>query len=291
MTVLFFAGMGVILAGLLAIGFGIPVKEFGFGNTLILTGTVGACTGLIMLSLAAVVRELRGLAHGLVPADRAAAPRSMRESPIPGETGGAEAGAEERSSDEGALFSRDQSAVERAARGDVAVPPWQQEVHERARGSNAPVDTVAEPVAEPKQRRNLLFSSSRRERERAAAEQASETGDRDLTTLAPGTTAADPSRTTFEEAWPQIDRTRSDSPRRSPRTPSTFREAEAVPLPERPAPPRHDVAAEVTVLKSGVVDGMAYSLYSDGSIEAQMPEGMMRFASIDELREHLDRRP
>jgi hypothetical protein len=47
----------------------------------------------------------------------------------------------------------------------------------------------------------------------------------------------------------------------------------------------------VTVLKSGVVDGMAYSLYSDGSIEAQMPEGMMRFASIDELRAHLDQRP
>jgi hypothetical protein len=41
----------------------------------------------------------------------------------------------------------------------------------------------------------------------------------------------------------------------------------------------------------GVVDGMAYSLYSDGSIEAQMPEGMMRFASIDELRAHLDHRP
>jgi hypothetical protein len=46
----------------------------------------------------------------------------------------------------------------------------------------------------------------------------------------------------------------------------------------------------VTVLKSGVVDGMAYSLYSDGSIEAQMPEGMMRFASIGELRAHLDQR-
>jgi hypothetical protein len=46
----------------------------------------------------------------------------------------------------------------------------------------------------------------------------------------------------------------------------------------------------VTMLKSGVVDGMAYSLYSDGSIEAQMPEGMMRFASIDELRAYLDQR-
>ena len=44
------------------------------------------------------------------------------------------------------------------------------------------------------------------------------------------------------------------------------------------------------ILKSGVVDGMAYSLYSDGSIEAQLPEGMMRFGSIEELRAHLDQR-
>jgi hypothetical protein len=68
-------------------------------------------------------------------------------------------------------------------------------------------------------------------------------------------------------------------------------------IPERyvpPAPARRDAPAapesDVTVLKSGVVDGMAYSLYSDGSIEAQMPEGMMRFTSIDELRDHLDQR-
>ena len=54
---------------------------------------------------------------------------------------------------------------------------------------------------------------------------------------------------------------------------------------------RNEDQPPVTVLKSGVVDGMAYSLYSDGSIEAQMPEGMMRFASIDELRAHLDQRP
>ena len=54
---------------------------------------------------------------------------------------------------------------------------------------------------------------------------------------------------------------------------------------------RSEEPPPVTVLKSGVVDGMAYSLYSDGSIEAQMPEGMMRFASIDELRSHLDQRP
>ena len=55
-------------------------------------------------------------------------------------------------------------------------------------------------------------------------------------------------------------------------------------------PSRNGDQPSVTILKSGIVDGMAYSLYSDGSIEAQMPEGLMRFASIDELRSHLDHR-
>jgi len=43
----------------------------------------------------------------------------------------------------------------------------------------------------------------------------------------------------------------------------------------------------VAVLKSGVVDGMAYTLYVDGSIEAELPQGTVRFASIHELRNHL----
>ncbi len=45
----------------------------------------------------------------------------------------------------------------------------------------------------------------------------------------------------------------------------------------------------VSILKSGVVDGMAYTLYSDGSIEAELSEGTLRFGSIAELREHLEK--
>ena len=36
---------------------------------------------------------------------------------------------------------------------------------------------------------------------------------------------------------------------------------------------------------------MAYTLYTDGSIEAQLPTGLMRFASIDDLRTYLERGP
>jgi hypothetical protein len=47
-------------------------------------------------------------------------------------------------------------------------------------------------------------------------------------------------------------------------------------------------APPITILKSGVVEGMAYALYSDGSIEAQLPEGRLRFGSITELRSHIE---
>jgi hypothetical protein len=61
---------------------------------------------------------------------------------------------------------------------------------------------------------------------------------------------------------------------------------------QRPPPP--DVAPEPdefrppAILKSGVVDGMAYTLYADGSIEAQLPQGTVRFGSIAELRAHIE---
>lgn len=45
----------------------------------------------------------------------------------------------------------------------------------------------------------------------------------------------------------------------------------------------------VPILKSGVVDGMGYTLYVDGSIEAELPQGTLRFASINELRAHLEK--
>jgi hypothetical protein len=44
-----------------------------------------------------------------------------------------------------------------------------------------------------------------------------------------------------------------------------------------------------TILKSGVIDGMPYTLYADGSIEAQLPQGTVKFASVDALRAHLEK--
>jgi hypothetical protein len=269
MTMLLIAGIAVLAAGLLAVVLGIPVKEFSFGNTLILAGAVAACTGVILLGLAVVVRELQNIARRLGPAIPAEAARAKSEPQLP-------------------VAAANQPAPETAA----STAPWQEEVaaRDRGRGDGAPEVTPPEPAAATKARRNLLFSSSsRRERERADSAAADSVPPPVTPPVAPPA-PKEPAPASFEDAWPQPDRARSDALRR-PRAPSTFAEPNA-PAPERPAPAvQSEEPAPVTVLKSGVVDGMAYSLYSDGSIEAQMPEGMMRFASIDELRSHLDQRP
>ena len=259
--VLLGAGIGLLLMGLGALGYGIPYKEFGFGNTLIIAGAVTACSGFLMIGLWAVVRELqqisRRLGGGALASAQPAFPAEPSLAP--------------------ALAPPPGAPAERVADDAGVAPPW---VEGR---SDAP--PPAEPEPAPKPRRNLLFTStSRKERERAAA-RASEPLAPDLLSadLRPHPSAAGeappvaPIPPSFDDAWPKTDRVRRGGRNAAP---------DAAP----PVPAQAD-APQVTVLKSGVVDGMAYSLYSDGSIEAQMPEGMMRFASIDELRAHLDQRP
>lgn len=108
----------------------------------------------------------------------------------------------------------------------------------------------------------------------------------------PATRPAGPS---FDALWPK-------GPRPIHAAPPTSAQAAAIPTtvpvngaesaaaavqalaPETPAPSPEPVS----VLKSGVVDGMAYTLYSDGSIEAQLPQGTLRFGSITELRNHIE---
>lgn len=286
------AGIGLILAGLLAIAFGIPIKEFSTGNTLIMAGVMGFCTGAIMLALWTAVRELKNIGRRLgadVPAPRGEV--TVRPVLPPGLTAPA---------DVAAPIQPPESPPTTEPVAPPAPPPWQSEtaLRDRPLGDTPPppiVPAEAAPPA-PKPRRNLLFSStSRKERERAQA-RSSEPLPPDLLSpelrpsapaVPPPVEPAEPPPASFDDAWPKSERAKPGEipqQRRTPRTPPTFSET-------GDAPARSEDQPAVTVLKSGVVDGMAYSLYSDGSIEAQMPEGMMRFASIDELRAHLDQRP
>jgi hypothetical protein len=286
MVVLLFAGIGLVLAGLLTVGFGVQL-DLSFGNTLILAGAMAACTGMILLGIWTGVRELKNIARRLGAGVAAESPAgTMLQSAAAGA-----APDDLAREDGGFLFSRDQLAAENVGHGEPAAqPPPPRPWHEEAT-----------PALKP--RRNLLFSSSsRKERERERAQgRTTEPPGAGLRRASPGpafpamppaSESSEVPTVTFDDGWPISERSKGADarPRSSGRAPSTF--TEGAPAADRhPPAARNEDQPPVTVLKSGVVDGMAYSLYSDGSIEAQMPEGMMRFASIDELRSHLDQRP
>jgi hypothetical protein len=300
MVALLIAGIGMLLAGLVTVGLGIEL-DLSFGNTLILAGAIVACTGMITLALWTVVRELKNIAlqpgTGLATPSRAeTSQRSAAASPAPRDPA---------PESDGFPFGRDQPGELSPGHNESTEPsalspaPWQDEAATRTRNDPPPVPPTAAPVVKP--RRNLLFSSSsRKERERAEVRTPDPSAD-DLRIPPPAAppplkSSEAPPPVTFDDAWPQSERARTADaplPRRGSRIPSTFTEPSAGATgADRYSPAgRNEEHPPVTVLKSGVVDGMAYSLYSDGSIEAQMPEGMMRFASIDELRAHLDQRP
>jgi len=290
---LLIVGIFAVLAGLLAILFGYTVREFSVGSTLIISGTIGVCTGMLLVGLHLLLLELKGIARRLAAGIAAS---EVRVRPVlPGLTMPG-APAPEPALAQPAKIEPAPPPPPPAA----APPPWQSEAAARERPRVEAPEAPTPPAApEAPRRRNLLFAStSRKERERAEAKATEGPPPPHEEPAAPA--AADVPPASFEDAWPKPERMRPPEPpvtsrRPPPRSPSTFAEAAPTPppAPEPPRAPEPAAAAEqapVTVLKSGVVDGMAYSLYSDGSIEAQMPEGMMRFASIDELRAHLDQR-
>ena len=287
---LLIAGIGFLLAGLLGIAFGIPVKEFSFGNTEILAGVIAACTGMIMLAFGLSSGSSRGYIACTWRWIRVAARRRARFSREPPRR-------TTRRPKMTASCSISRARHIRTMRNRRRPHPRRRlgmrklRSRDRARNETPPACRPRNRAA-AKQRRNLLFSStSRKERERAEGRTVDPSAGRsasrpDILRAAKAERAAP---ATFEDAWPQPERARISMCRGAARrTPSTF--AEAAAAADHPPAARSEEPPAVTVLKSGVVDGMAYSLYSDGSIEAQMPEGMMRFASIDELRAHLDQR-
>jgi hypothetical protein len=106
-----------------------------------------------------------------------------------------------------------------------------------------------------------------------------------------GRRQAQPLPNNFDAMWPAEPR-----PARTPPGIDSGPEPKPdLPPPLEPAataePPDLGPASEpprtAAILKSGVVDGMAYTLYVDGSIEAELPQGTLRFASINDLRSHL----
>ena len=275
MIVLLAAGIGVSVLGLLAVGFGIPISDTSFGNALLIAGVVVFCTGLILIGMWLAARELMGAVRvGVGQAARAGTgPRPSAPPPLVVAAG---------------------SPPPRPHTDDPAAagspPPWADEVATRNKPRAAapeiePAELEPPPAPPPPPdrpaRRNLLFATKRRDKE-------------DTLVAVPTALEAEP-KVSFENAWPNPSRANGAAERHEPVVPppggdeTNGAQVEVPAASEAVIPPPEALPPGVTVLRSGNVDGMAYTLYSDGSIEAQFAgESPIRFASFAALKAHVE---
>jgi len=300
-VLLFVVGAIVTMMGVGMVGYGIPINEFSFGNTLIIAGTTATVGGLIIVGMGIAVAKLQRIAEMLATV-RSSQPLEMFEpaagsyaAPTPGEApfpatpksetvvreplapmealASAETPDENRAAASAAPTLRNPDlavvAVEQyeiAEYEDVSLSP-QQPIPAQAPADlgesapPAPVSFNGPPVAE--KRPEPAFDAAWRS--------------------SPPPQQRQPETSYFDALWPAerrpAERRIVDEPQ--PEPPSIMATAPEAPT-SRPAS-----EPAVAILKSGVVDGMGYTLYVDGSIEAELPHGTLRFASINELRDHL----
>jgi len=325
--VIFVLGALAVLAGFSAIAYGIPVNEFSFGNTLIIAGTTAVVGGLILIGLAAVVRQLmriaeraalheaaapvafdsagpfRPQAHAMHPHAEFAgqAPKPEHGAPVPLPPEPKPAAAPSGESDplvwlrpKGATPTFGEQTLIEEMEASLSPPSSSPAPHAPQPGSpvprevsSAPPLKVYEQLAEPK------FAPPQNPAEPALVTGLAARKDAPARSAPP--VEHPPSGGMFDTVWPEI------RPARTAETVARVRKPDA-PAPVQQArengkakeePPREAQAASEearpAILKSGMIDGMAYTLYADGSIEAVLASGTIRFASIDALRLHLEK--
>jgi len=295
-VLLFVVGAIAVMVGVGMVGYGIPINEFSFGNTLIVAGSTAVVGGLIVIAISAAVSKLQRIAETLAtrtpvrssrPIEMFEPPSGSRAAPMPGQ-----------------IPFPPRPKSEAAVR--EAQPPADMAVEDHPAAAAAPTlrnpdrpAAVAEEF-EAKEYEYVSLSPQQPMLAPAAVDQGEPAppppvsddafpvaGMRPQPAVdAPWRSSPPPpplerqSETSYFDAlWPAESR-----PAKSPVI------DEAKPEPKRdlaPAPAPEAQSEPVAILKSGVVDGMAYTLYVDGSIEAELPQGTLHFASINELRDHL----
>jgi len=321
-VILLVLGVALAAAGGALIGIGIPIRDLGLGATTILAGTFVLVGGLLLVGLSAVVSELARVAAALKSSQSQAVLQPVARLVPPGPP--TEAVAREPARDvardielppprvaaamTGPSVEASAIAIERLhssmSHPDKVVPEPQDAIPLSPNGQHA-----AHHVEPPAQAESAP---------RSAGAAAVETREPRLDFLFRPRKARQPSQQeAFDSLWP---RRRAPEEQEEPRldvarapvaadapaavaaaapapvtaagpalvaTDASAPVSEAAPDPSPPPPPASQERT-VAILKSGVVDGMAYTLYADGSIEAQLPQGTVRFGSIAELRAHIE---
>jgi len=281
------------VAGLVMVGFGIPINEFSFGNTLISAGTTAAVGGLIIIALSVAVGQLRRIAEllaGDLPA-RYAQPMDLVEaagapSPAPGIP------------DRIPFPPRPRSETPLPKMGSLPVVPANTASDDGYDQFAAP--TLPNPEEAPMAVEDEISLSppqpSGGSAPKADARGPAGRGQEPATSWKPSPASTppvgSPSRplqpARFDAMWPAEAKSPKSSVSDDTKPSSAPARETFPPVSKRPESEAQKPRA-VAILKSGVVDGMGYTLYVDGSIEAELPQGTLRFASINELRSHLEK--
>ncbi len=293
-VVWFVVGAVVAVVGVGMVGYGVPINEFSFGNTLIVSGSTAIVGGLIVMAIGAAIAQLQRLTETLAtrPPVRSSRPLEMFEP----QTGTAAASgripfppktrSEPKSeADEPPLLTDAPVHAENAAADHTAAPPMLRNPDMAAVATEEYDIKEYEEVSLSPQQSSPAPRSADLSEPAPPSVSASASPARPEPYEAPWRSAPAPLRppqtSYFDTMWPAETR-----PTRRPA--SDEHKFEPKPdLPPAPAPETLKPEPPVAILKSGVVDGMGYTLYVDGSIEAELPDGILRFASINELRDHL----
>ena len=280
LLLLVFGGL-LSAAGVVLVGSGVSLRDGAFDATILTPGIVAAAGGLLLIGLGAGLRTLQRI-------ERTLALRPMpRALPI----------TESAKASESVETSREPARIPFAPK---AVPESQPTVDLRNKSPEAtfPADKISPVVPEiaiAAAHDASAEINAHRTGSNGNGAASTRTGLRLSASLRRPSADERQSERAFDALWPK--------------DPRPSRAIEAAPVPtvqgagaspiqsqhsagatNTPAPATYadNTATGVSVLKSGVVNGMPYTLYSDGSIEAQLPEGTLRFGSITELRNHIE---
>lgn len=307
--VLLVFGLVLTAAGMVLAASGMSLHDRIFDMTVITPGIVAAVGGLLLIGLGLALRLLQRIEQSLAtrPMPRVARPGETLEPNL----------ASERPSEARIPFpakanSRPQSAPVAAVAPPTTADTQQPEdlpeklpakVLEKSRASarlesTAVVEELDAPLSPraPSRADEAVSESAggRVARRRNGPAPARITPRLDMGARSQPTTER-PKGPAFDALWPKGQR------------PARLAQPAPAPTVETPAPAAPAIEPEqnnervpdisdaiaadetaVSVLKSGVVDGMAYTLFSDGSIDAALPQGTLRFGSITELRNHIE---
>jgi hypothetical protein len=309
-------GLMSMATGMFIVGFAVPIRETTFGSALLVVGCVAITGGLITVGLAAAVAELRGVIAAL-KARIPAVPRPLR--PVERKDGGDKRPGPPRmpfparpSADaphpappmpQMPQMQMPQPMPHNPEPPPAALPEMEPQISVRKPGPEWLRRAVAEIEAAPKPADpapagpNYYRDDARPTPDAWPRVNAPAPGpygpapNQDAAAPQPRQGPAAEPHNIFDMVWP------SDRQRPAGEGAPPDQQAELPPEPSMRPPPPPSAASmparaeprPLSILKSGMIDEMAYTLFTDGSIEANMPDGTMRFASIEELRQHIEK--